>query len=165
MRTRKHTVRVTTEPVRLSEETSVEVQRQAEEMWAWMWRPASSIDLLGAESAVTLPGTAEGAIGEIQVALFRLANGLAASAHQVVELIPGRRAVTRSLTNEYPVFAILSIDSLGPHSCRITQRYECELPAGIQDIYVDGMRETLRSTVHTIAQRLGELPADRTRLE
>ena len=92
-------LRTTTKAVRVKEAGSIDLPRNAAVMWSFMWDPASSVEIdEEAEIGTTVPGSPRG-LGEIQVVIRRTAQGREGVLHEVVELEPGRRAVTRSLVN------------------------------------------------------------------
>ncbi|MEU4419581.1 hypothetical protein AB0F81_03080 [Actinoplanes sp. NPDC024001] len=151
-------VRTTAKPIQVSESATVELRWDAAAMWSYMWNPASSVELgEHTEVGLTLPGTSYG-LGEIQVFLHRLPDGRRqASLIEVVEFEPGRRAVTRSLVSAVPNLSVLTIEPLGPGSCRLTQEHRADLPAGIQVAIVEECRKNFREELRQLMSRLTEL--------
>ncbi|MBG0561347.1 hypothetical protein [Actinoplanes aureus] len=150
-------IRTTTKPVQVKEAASVELRRDAAAMWSFMWDPASSVVIdETTEIGVTLPGSPHG-VGEIQVFIQRTAGGRRGVLHEVVELEPGRRAVTRSLASAVPAFGALTIESLGPGSCRLTQEHWVDLPAGVPVALVQECRDSCQRELRKMMSRLSEL--------
>ena len=156
MRTRRYIVKCSSEPVQLREEASVELPRPAAEIWSWMWDASSNIDLVEAELAMSLPGTPRG-VGEVQVVIHRPEQNRLANILEVVHLEPERRAVTRSLVMGFPSGGELVIDPTGQRSCRVTQAFTADVPAGTQVAWIDELRESFRAPLVTMMRRLVEL--------
>jgi hypothetical protein len=148
--------RITTKPVQVTESASVELSRDAASMWTFMWDPASSTQISDFEIGVTLPGSPRG-LGEIQAFIRHTAGGREGRLHEVVEFEPGRRAVTRSLAAAYPAYSALTIEPLGPDSCRLTQEFRVGLPAGVPVADVRTCREGSKSELRRMMSRLSEL--------
>jgi len=156
-------IRITVQPLKVKEEASVELPRSAATMWAYMWDPASSADFNDeTEAGLRLPGRPLG-LGEIQVFLDRTAGVLTAAIHEVVSFEPDRRAVTRSLDGDHPSYAILTIEPLGPGSCRLTQTHWIDFPAGVEAgaprRYRDGARAQLSRMMTRLTELAPQLPA------
>jgi hypothetical protein len=159
MRTRLRVFRTIAEPVQVKETASVTLPQSAPATWSFMWNPASSVKLFETtEMGVTLPGSPQG-VGEIQVFVERTENGKVASLHEVVELDPGRRAVTRSLVPGYPYRSVLTIEPLGPDACLLTQEFRADLPAGLPVWTVREVRDGFKDVLRTMMDRLTELAA------
>lgn len=156
MRTRRYLVKCTAEPVQVRVEASVELPRPAADLWSWMWDASSSIDLLDAELATSLPGTPRG-LGEVQVVIHQREHNRMAYVHEIVAFEPERRAVTRSLVAGHPAGGELLIDSIAPGACRVTQAFTADLPAGTQVASIDDLRETLKEALATMMRRLVEI--------
>ncbi|MEU8069309.1 SRPBCC family protein [Micromonospora sp. NPDC049151] len=123
-------IRVTTTPVQVRETATVDLPTSAEAAFDFMWDPASSVVLHDSvELGVTLPGPK--GVGEIQAFVRRTPMGRMGDILEVVEMEPGRRAVTRTLMAACPGGAELTVVPLGPDSCRLTQALWVELPAGM----------------------------------
>ncbi|UQU67583.1 SRPBCC family protein [Couchioplanes caeruleus] len=148
--------RTTTRASRVRETGSVELPQAAATMWSFLSDPASSTKLNQAELGVTLPGSPQG-LGEIQVAVFGTGNGRHARVHEVVELEPGRRAVTRSLTTTFPAYSVLSIEPTGPESCRLTQEFWVDVPAGIALDTVRAVKHNCHQELRTMMNLLSEV--------
>ncbi|MGE6955013.1 SRPBCC family protein [Staphylococcus capitis] len=150
-------LRVTTKPTHIKEAASVELPRDAATIWSFMWDPASSVKTEeSTELGVTLPGTLQG-LGEIQVFITRTADGRVGSLQEVVELDPGRRAVTRSLNSSYRTYGALTIEVLGPSSCRLTQEFWVDLPPGLEVAWVRQYRDSFKRQLNLLMLRLSEL--------
>jgi hypothetical protein len=148
--------RTATKPLRIVESASVELPRDAAAMFAFMHEPASSAELFDeVESGVRLPGTPVG-IGEIQVFVRRGAAGRTASVLEVVEFEPGRRAVTRNLSDG-SALGILTVEPLGAGSCRLTQEFRIDFPVGGLTVNVGLQRAALKDELHRMMARLTEL--------
>jgi hypothetical protein len=157
VRSRLRIVRTTAKPVQVKEAASVELPQDASAVWSFMWDPASTVKLFGTtEIAVTLPGSPPG-LGEIQAFIERTTNGRVANLHEVVEFEPGRRAVTRSLVSAIPEYTTLTIEPLGPASCRLTQEFWADIPAGVPVATVRPIRDGYRKVLRTLVLRLTEL--------
>lgn len=157
MRTRLRMVRVTTRPVQVRETAAVDLPRSAEAAFSFMWDPASSLKLFEAEVAVALPGR-EG-VGEIQAFVERTPGGRLGVLHEVTELDPGRRAVTRSLTSWCPSWSALTIEALDPDSCRLTQEFWADVPAGVHAAQEQQLRDEFRQRLESMTRRLAEWAA------
>jgi hypothetical protein len=120
-------------------------------MWSFLADPTSAINLNGADLGATLPGSPPG-LGEIQVAVYGHGEGRQARVHEVIELEPGRRATTRSLTSAFPSYGGLTIEPTGPGTCRLTQEFWVDVPAGVP---VD----TVRAIEHNVKQELRTMMA------
>ncbi|EWM66702.1 MULTISPECIES: hypothetical protein [Micromonospora] len=120
---------MTTSAVQVREAATVDLPTSAEAAFGFMEDPASSVALHDStELGVTLPGPK--GVGEIQAFVDRSPGGRTGMMHEVVEVEPGRRAVTRNLTAGCPSGGVLTVVPLGPDSCRLTQEFWAELPAG-----------------------------------
>lgn len=151
-------IRTTTKPIQVREAASVELPREAAVMWSFMWDPASSIEFdETVETGVTLPGTPAAEVGEIQAFIRRTANGREASLIEVLELEPCRRAVTHSLTAWCSEYHVLTIEPLGPGSCRLTQEFWADLPAGIPRAAVREWQSNSKHRLRGLMERLSEL--------
>jgi hypothetical protein len=148
--------RTTTRASRVKETASVELPRAAATMWSFLSDPASSTKLNAAELGVTLPGSPQG-LGEIQVALFGTGSSRQARVHEVVELEPGQRAVTRSLTSAFPSYSVLTIEPTGPESCRLTQEFWVDVPAGVAVETVRAVERNGKQELRTMMARLLEI--------
>ncbi|MFI5930691.1 hypothetical protein [Actinoplanes sp. NPDC051494] len=141
----------------------MELPRSAEVMWAFMASAASSVELQDdTESGVTLPGSPEG-LGEIQVFIHQDGDVRWASAIEVVEFEAGRRAVTVGMGYELPAYVGLTIDPLGPDSCRVPQDIRIDFPPGSPVAEVrqrrEGCQASLRSSVSRLVELAPGLPA------
>lgn len=155
MRTRLRMVRVTTRPVQVRETAAVDLPQSADAVWSFMWEPASCLKLFDtAEVAVSLPG-GEG-IGEIQAFVERTAGGRVGVLHEVIELDHGRRAVTRSLVSWCPSWGAVTVEALGPDSCRLTQTFWADVPAGVPPATEKQMRDEFRQRLEPMMHRLAE---------
>lgn len=129
VRSRLRLIRVTTTAVQVREAATVDLPTSAEAAFGFMEDPASLVVLDDSiELGVTLPGPK--GVGEIQAFVDRTPSGRTGMMHEVVEVEPGRRAVTRNLTVGCPSGGVLTVVPLGPDSCRLTQEFWAELPAG-----------------------------------
>lgn len=118
------------EPTSVVNHMTVDLAVSAEEAWDYMWDP-SSVAVAGEdfELGVTLPGTPPGEVGEIQVFVHRPQGGpRRVGVVEVVELTPGRVAITRDPTATHESLQRLVIEPLGERSCRLTQSYTHILP-------------------------------------
>lgn len=149
-------IRVTADPVRVHEMATVDLPVDAETAFTFMWDPASTRTLFDStEVAVSLPGCGQvGGVGEIQAFVERTPEGRIGLLHEVVEMTFGRRAVTRSLTYP-PTWGALTVEPLGPGSCRLTQEFWVDLPAGVPPGTDRTLREQFRRRLHALAVRLG----------
>jgi hypothetical protein len=153
-------MRVTVYPVRINDSASVELPRSTSAVWAFMKDAACTVALFETtEAAATLPGSPEG-VGEIQVSIEASENGRIANSLEVTELEVGRRAVYRSLSTCYPSGGELSLEPLGPESCRLTQRFWADLPAGVLAKDVRILRKATREKLQAMMRRLADLAAD-----
>jgi hypothetical protein len=91
------------------------------------------------------------------VFLRRSPTGRSVQALEVIELEPLRRAVTRSLDTAYPIYGTLTIESLGPDSCRLTQEHRVTLPTGTPVATVRHARDLYTRTVRNLTNRLAVL--------
>ncbi|WP_157547392.1 hypothetical protein [Micromonospora aurantiaca (nom. illeg.)] len=121
---------MTTTAVQVRETATVDLPTSAEAAFGFMEDPAS-LEVLddSIEIGVTLPGPK--GVGEIQAFVHRSPDGRLGIMHEVVEVEPGRRAVTRTLTSGYSSGGVLTVVPLGPDSCCLTQEFWAELPAGV----------------------------------
>jgi hypothetical protein len=159
MRTRLKIVRTTAKPIQVKEAASVELPQDASAVWSFMWDPASSVKLFEmVEIGVTLPGSGQG-IGEIQAFVERTPNGRAGNLHEVVEFEPARRAVTRELVSTYPQYSALTLEPLGPASCRLVQEFWVEFPVGVPVATVQALRDSYKDVLRRMMFRLTELAA------
>ncbi|MCW3843753.1 hypothetical protein ONA70_26995 [Micromonospora yasonensis] len=138
----------------MKETATVDLSKSAEAAWSFMWDPASSLKLLDAEVAVALPGQ-EG-VGEIQAFVERVQGVRVGLLHEVIEFDPGHRAVTRSLVGWCPSWGALTIEPLGPNSCRLTQEFWAEVPAGVPAGTEQQQRREFRQRLETMMRRLAE---------
>ena len=146
-------IRVTTEPVRVRETATVDLPTSAEAAFGFLWDPASSVALHDSvERGVTLPGPK--GVGEIQAFVHRTPTGRMGVIHEVVEMEPGRRAVTRTLMVGCPSGGELTVVPLGPGSCRLTQEFWVELPAGMPVDAGAQMRREYRTRLAELTRRL-----------
>ena len=122
-----------------------------------MWDPASSVEIDEETEIGTTVLSSPRGLGEIQVVVRRTAQGREGVLHEVVELEPGRRAVTRSLVSLYPSFGALTVEPVGPASCRLTQEFWLDLPAGVPVALVRDTRKGCRQELHRLLSRLSEL--------
>lgn len=153
-------IRVTTRPVQVRETATVDLPQSAEATFSFMWDPASSLKLSDSvEVAVALPGR-EG-VGEIQAFVERTPAGRMGVLHEVVELGPGRRAVTRSLVSWCPSWGALTIEAIGPDSCRLIQEFWADVPAGVQVGIDKQLRDEFRRRLESMMLRLSEWAARR----
>lgn len=151
-------IRVTARPVQVRETVTVDLPQSAEVTFSFMWNPASSLQLHDAvEVAVALPG--QHGLGEIQAFVERTPAGRLGVLHEVTELDPGRRAVTRSLVGWCPTWGALSVEALGPNSCRLTQEFWVDLPAGVPAGTDKHLRAAFRKRLDSMRLRLGEWAA------
>jgi hypothetical protein len=160
MRTRLVIVRTTAKAIQVKEAASVELPQDASAVWSFMWDPASSVKLSETtEIGITLPGSPQG-VGEIQAVIERTANGRTGNLHEVVEFEPGRYAVTRSLVSAYPSYGALTIEPLGPASCRLTQEFWVDIPADVPVATVRDVRDGCKDVLRRMIFRLTELAAN-----
>ena len=160
MRIRRRILRVTANPVRVKEAASVELPQGAPAVWSFMWDPASCVKLFETtEIGVTLPGSPKG-VGEIQVTVDRTDHGRVGNLHEVVEVEPGRRAVTRSLVSGCPSWGALTIESLRPDACRLTQEFWADIPAGVPVETVHQLHDDYKKMLGVMMRRLAELAVD-----
>lgn len=152
-------IRVTTRPVRVAEAATVDLPQSAEATFSFMWDPASSGELVDAEVAAALPGR-EG-LGEIQAFVLPAPGGRVGLLHEVTELEPGRRAVTRGLGGWCPSGGALTVEALGPGSCRLTQEFWADLPAGVQAGMDQHLRGDFRQRLDLMMRRLSDWAAHR----
>ncbi|MET7469128.1 hypothetical protein ACFYON_17570 [Micromonospora sp. NPDC005686] len=146
-------IRVTTTPVQVRETATVDLPTSAEAAFGFMWDPASSVAMHDSvELGVTLPGP-EG-VGEIQAFVHRTPTDRMGVIHEVVEMEPGRRAVTRTLTAGCPSGGVLTVVPLGPDSCRLTQEFWLELPAGMPAGTDRQVRDEYRTRLAELTRRL-----------
>jgi hypothetical protein len=91
----------------------------ADQVWTLAWDPATSVlTEEGTTRAFTVPGTPAGQVGEIQCHVQTLPGGAQVGMlTEVVELEPGRRAVTRSLTQPGPDRSITEVRPIDERSC------------------------------------------------
>jgi hypothetical protein len=155
MRTRRRWVRVLVEPVRVEESVTFEVPRGAVEVWDFMWDP-QSLHVIEQEVtyAGTLPGTPAGQVGEVQVSMHHTGLERQLTALEVVAMEPGRMAMTRTLTAALPSGGRLDVEPTGEHSCRLTQSFHTDVPAGVEASYVDIQRAGLREAALELRDRV-----------
>ncbi|MCY1137160.1 SRPBCC family protein [Actinoplanes sp. Pm04-4] len=151
--------RITTKPVQVREAASVELARDAEAVWSFMWDPASAVRLNDMESGVLLPSRPRG-LGEIQVFIQRTSAGRVGHLHEVVKFEAGRYAQTRNLSSAYPAYGALTIDPLGPGACRLTQEFWVDLPKGAPVSDVRDIREGIKYELRTLMSKLPDATAD-----
>jgi hypothetical protein len=100
-------------PVRLDVSDRIAIDRPAEQVWAFVQPPESSV--LTSDHVVhafTVPGTPRGQVGEQQCHVVRGPDGtLTNQVLEVVELDPGRRCVTRMLE---PAVAAATVTTVEP---------------------------------------------------
>ncbi|MDG4803918.1 SRPBCC family protein [Micromonospora sp. WMMD980] len=146
------------DPVRVHETTTVDLPVNAETAFSFMWDPASTRTLFDStEVAVTLPGRS--GVGEIQAFVQRTPEGRLGILHEVIEMEQGRRAVTRSLMYP-PTWGALTVEPLDPGSCRLTQEFWADLPAGVLAGTDRALRDQFRQRLHELAARLGAWARD-----
>ncbi|MEV0713356.1 SRPBCC family protein [Asanoa sp. NPDC050611] len=153
---------MTTTAVHVKESATVELPRSADDVFSFMWDPASSLTLFEAvETAAVLPGRQ--GIGEIQAFVERTPAGRIGVLHEVLEFDHGRRAVTRSLVGLCPTWGALTVEPLGPNACRLTQEFWADLPAGVpagtDKQLREGFRQRLQSLVRQLAQPASTPPS------
>jgi hypothetical protein len=158
-RSRLRIVRVTTSPIQVRETASVDLPRDAETVWSFMWDPASSLELNDAEVAAALPG--KRGLGEIQAFVHPGPGGRAGFLHEVIEFDPGRRAVTRSLVGWCPNGTVLTIEPLGPDWCRVRQEFWADFPAGVAPEMEPQQRRQYRQRLDLLMHRLAGWAARR----
>jgi hypothetical protein len=158
--TRYTIMKVTVHPVRLEDSVSVDLPRSTTEVWAFMEDPATTVALFETtEAAATLPGSPAGA-GEILVAIEASERGRLANSSEVTELDVGRRVAYRSLSTWHPSGGEMSLEPLGPESCRLTQRLWADMPAGVCAKSVRTARKANRERLQEMTRRLAELAAN-----
>ena len=98
----------------------------------------------GLTGASSLPGTPTRAEGEVQVFLHRRPDGPRwTGVIEVVELVRGRRAVTRNLGSSYDGGGVLEVEPMGERASRVTQELWVVLPAMTPVSHVDAYRTQL----------------------
>jgi hypothetical protein len=125
-----------------------------------MWNPDSCFSLFdNTDVAVRLPGP-RGA-GEIQAIVERGPDGVRTGGlHEVVHFEPERRAVTRSLVSEWPSWGALTLAATASDSCRLTQEFWMDLPAGVPVGTDEQVRNRMRLILAAMMHRLPQLTAD-----
>jgi hypothetical protein len=157
VRTRRVILKCISEPIQVRETAFVDLPRAGEAVWAWMVRAHSSVELFDStEVGVTLPGSPEG-VGEIQAFVARTPEGRSAGLLEVVELEPGRRAVTRDLASPFRSGGVLTIAPLGENHCRLTQELWADLPVGTAVATVHAVRDAQKEQLRHMMLRLSEL--------
>jgi hypothetical protein len=153
-------IRVTTRPVQVREIAGVDLPRSAGAVFSYVWDPASSLELFDSmEVARTLPGRT--GVGEIQAFVEQTPAGRFGVLHEVREFDPGRRAVTRSLVGFCPTWGALTVEAVGPDSCRLTQEFWADVPAGVPAGTDQQLRDAFRQRLDSLVVRLGAWAARR----
>ncbi|MDG4821691.1 SRPBCC family protein [Asanoa sp. WMMD1127] len=154
-------MRVTTEPVQVRETATVDLPRSADAVFSFMWDPASSLELFDAvEVAATLPGRT--GVGEFQAFVERTPAGRFGVLHEVVEFDPGRRAVIRSVVGVCPTWGALTVEPIGTESCRLTQEFWADIPAGVPVGTDTHLRDGFQQRLRALAVGLSEWAARRS---
>lgn len=102
------------EPRPLSVTERIFIARPAEDVWAFV-QPAETSVFTDDRvvRAFTVPGTPVGDVGEIQCQVIRFQEGVILGVlSEVVELDPGRRAVTRSLSHANESGSVTTVEPL-----------------------------------------------------
>lgn len=111
----------------MSASASVDVDRPAHEVWAFIEDPASQVRLRDdVISGVRMPGTPRG-VGEVQAFVLR-GDGLRGAMIEVLEWGPGARALTRQLGDDLPPPMIglhteTRVQPLTEGRCRLTHTH------------------------------------------
>ncbi|WP_203718713.1 SRPBCC family protein [Asanoa siamensis] len=146
---------MTTRTIQVRERASVDLPRSAEATFDFLWDPVSSFTISDSvDVAAALPGRR--GLGEIQAVVERTPAGRVGVLHEVIEHEPGRRAVTRGLVGVCPTWSALSLEPLGPGSCRLTQEFWADLPAGVQAGMDRQLSAEYRRRLDLMMRRLGE---------
>jgi uncharacterized protein YndB with AHSA1/START domain len=156
MRSRRYIVKCTVEPVEVRQSATVDLPRPADEVWEFMWNPASSRHWsVSAELGTTVPGTPERQIGEVQAFIHRKPSGERfGSLLEVVDVELGRRAVTRDLSAGIEAGGTLTIEPRSDRGCRLTQEFWAHLPAGTPVSQVEQMHVEQASELQALTERL-----------
>ena len=153
MRSRRYLAKLLVKPVELRESVTVVVAAPADEVWELMSDPAQNgVFDPDFELGVRVPGTPVQEVGELHLMTSRDAQGKR-SVHllEVVDLEPGRRAVTECTGCGHESGAILDIEPLDEDSCRVTQVQWSVLPTGSFTRLVEPNRALLRKSLDDLA--------------
>ncbi len=156
MRTRRYLAKLLVEPLQVRETVTVELPAPAATVWDLMWDPArNGLFDPGHEHGFTVPGTPPQEVGELQLVTSRDADGKR-TVHllEVVEIEPGRRAVTECTGCGHDSGAVLDLEALTDDSCRLTQVQWTVLPTGTFARLVEPNRARLRRSLDDLAVAL-----------
>lgn len=109
--------------------------------------------------AFTVPGTPAGQPGERQVVVRLRADGaMIGTLREVVELVPGRRLVTRELSGEPQMVRTFTAEPLGESACRL--RYERAIDAPRRELRLVRAQapSAVRYTLALVAHHAGGAP-------
>lgn len=110
-------------------DASIEILAAPDRVWAFVWSAESNLILTGVVRAFTVPGTPKGSVGEQQCYISKDERGLhRCNLIEVIELGPGYRAVTQSLTITPRAWTTTVVTEL-PHGCLLTCGHEVEVSA------------------------------------
>lgn len=119
------------DPQMITVSSQAAIPRPASEVWAFVHDPASSVLTIdNVVQGFTMPGTPVGEVGEVQVLVMRLppSGRLVGILHEVVELDPGTRAVTQTLSWDEDQFATTEVLPVDNVSCVLRVTIESPVP-------------------------------------
>jgi hypothetical protein len=148
-------------PERATITAQTAIAAPAGRVWALAWDPATSLLTdEGVSYSFTVPGTPAGQVGEIQCHVRTFAEGAQVGIlTEVVELDPGRRAVTRSLTQPGPDRNTTEVIPVDERSCLLRVTYlthglDAQAQAAVRT-YAENYVTRLRD-IAEVAQRSSE---------
>ncbi len=157
MRGRRRLLKVLPEPFTVSESVTVALASSADDVFAFMWDPASTRVLNPrSEHCFTVPGTPSRAVGEVQVHVSRVDGVLEGSLIEVQSLVEGRRAVTRTISGGLVSHQVLDVAHVDERSCLLTQEFRSVIPVGSSLDYVAVYRGLFRADLDALGARLVE---------
>ena len=153
MRPRRYLARLVVKPVELRESVTIVLPAPAAEVWDLLWDPAQAALLdPDHELGVGVPGTPVQDVGELRLMTSRDVDGRR-TAHliEVVDLEPGRRAITECTGCGHERGTILDVEALAEDTCRVTQVQWQLLPTGTLVRQVETDRALLRKRLDDLA--------------
>jgi hypothetical protein len=153
VRSRRYLAKLLVKPLELRESVTVVLPAPADEVWDLMWDPRNnSVFNPDHELGVHVPGTPLQEVGELQLLASKDAQGRR-TVHliEVVDIEPGRRAVTECTGCGHESGAVLDVVPLTEDSCQVTQVQWHVLPTGSFARLVEPNRAVLRKGLDDLA--------------
>jgi hypothetical protein len=115
--------------VALKDGATIEVPASAQEVWDLIEDHRSTPVLQGDPGAFSfpVPGTGVG-VGELSCSFVPgPLGGLSGTVSEVIEVVPGRRRVTKVVSGTMPVTAVTEVTPIGPDRCRLRREFETQV--------------------------------------